>query len=736
VSHSRLQLFVLFCTFVAPAAGGAETITGAVVDQSGRALPRAHVRLVDKAGAEVAAGFADETGTFRLTAPSTDCRVDAILAGFQPGTAPCSIAGPVRIVLSVAPISETVVVTATSTDTPASQSGASVTSFTAADLERRRQPLVAELLRTTPGAMLVRAGAPGALTSLFVRGGESSYNKVLLDGIPLNEPGGVFNFSNLTTENLDRVEVVRGAHSALFGSDAMASVVQLFTRRADPSRPQPAVSASLEGGTFGTYRVSAAASGAAGTLDYAVGGARLETDNEVPNNKFNNTSLSANLGIRLAEQAMLRFIARAEIERAGVPGATAFGRPDLDAFFDRDDIVAGASFDQQLTSTIRQRAAYSVATSGQTSTNLNEDPPFTPEFEGRTGTRQSFDFLYDTVTDLDRHHGSYQVDWRAPRGAGADHLLTSLADWDGERIRLRDRLAEAGSRHTRNNLGVSLQHQALWRRAFVTWGGRVEHNDSFGTVVVPRASAVFIVRPASGGVGDTRVRAGAGLGIKEPTALQSFSLSPFFLGNKDLEPERSRAVEVGLDQRFAHDRVRFEVAAFANRFRNLISLRTTDPAQFFAEYANIGMTRAHGAEFGFEVAPIRQIHARAGYTFLDSKIITSTSPTSAVLKEGAALFRRPKHSGFVSVVLALDRLTVDLSGVIVGRFVDSDFGSFSPPIIENPGFDTWNARLSYSVTAQLTIIGSVDNLTDERYMEPLGYPALGRAGRVGVRVRF
>src|SRR5439155_14660683 len=126
-----------------------------------------------------------------------------------------------------------VVVTATRTETPSDHVGAAVTAFTATDLARRRTPTVAELLRSTPGAMIVRTGGIGAVTSLFVRGGESNHNKVLLDGIPLNEPGGAFNFSNVMTDDLERVEIVRGAQSALFGSDAMASVVQLFTKRAD-----------------------------------------------------------------------------------------------------------------------------------------------------------------------------------------------------------------------------------------------------------------------------------------------------------------------------------------------------------------------------------------------------------------------------------------------------------------------------------------------------------------------
>ena len=155
------------------------------------------------------------------------------------------------------------------------------TVFTAEDLERRQVPFVADLVASTPGAMMIRSGAPGTLTSLFVRGGESDYNKVLLDGMPLNEPGGSFYLNNLTTENLDRIEIVRGAYSSLFGSDAMASVIQLFTRRADGTVRQPRGSVQIDGGTYGTIHANASVAGATSRVDYSGGVARSNSDNRV-----------------------------------------------------------------------------------------------------------------------------------------------------------------------------------------------------------------------------------------------------------------------------------------------------------------------------------------------------------------------------------------------------------------------------------------------------------------------
>src|SRR5262249_24590539 len=181
------------------------------------------------------------------------------------------------------------------------------------------------------------------------------------------------------------------------------------------------------------------------------------------------------------------------------------------------------------------------------------------------------------------------------------------------------------------------QHQAIWRRVVVTGGGRFEHNDSFGNAGVPRVSGVVVAHDADGpraAFGETRLRASAGLGIKEPTILQSFSPSPFSRGNPDLRPEKSRTVDVGIDQRLAADRVRVELTWFDNRYRNLISTRTTNPATFVAAYFNIGNTRARGAELVGDAAPVGGLHIRGGYTFLDSEIIDSTSPTSPVLRAG------------------------------------------------------------------------------------------------------
>ena len=723
---SALVLSLSLSTSPSPA------ITGVVVDGAGRPVPRASIDVIAANGTIAATIFTEADGTFAVQTAPDGCRLRASLGGFETVSVPCRTDAPVEVKLTVAPLAEHIVVSATRTEAPAGQLASAVTVFDADHIERRQEPPLADLLRQAPGTTVVRVGAPGSVTSLFVRGGESNYTKVLLDGVPLNEPGGAFNMSNITTENIERVEFIRGANSAVHGSDAMTGVVQLFTRRG--VSPRPSVRAAFEGGSFSTARGSAGISARMGRVDYSADVAGLTTDNEVPNNRFRNTTASGSAGVALGAGAAIRFVGRAERGRTGVPGQTAFGRPDLDAFFRRHDGTIGIAFDQAR-GAWHQRAAYGLAESHQASTNLQLDPPYTPAFGGRTAPFAFFDFAYDSRTDLKRHHASYQIDGTLTTERLGTHVETALVEWDGQRARLRNALAGTVVPATRDNVGVTLQHQALWPRVFVTVGVRFEDNDSFGSEIVPRVAASWYARKGNGRIGTTRLSASAGRGIKEPTVLQSFSPSPSFLGNPDLLPERAEAFELGVEQRVAHDRVRVNAAWFDNRYRNIISTRTISFNPFASQYFNIGLTTARGAELTADVALVSGFRAGAGYTFTDSAILESTS-ASAAFKVGNWGFRRPRHSGFVNVAWNGARASVDLSGSLTGRRVDSDFSSLEPPILESAGYSAWDLRGSLRLTRTLSLTAAIDNLTGSDRMEPLGYPVLGRALRFGVRSRF
>lgn len=628
-------------------------------------------------------------------------------------------------------VRETVVVTATGRDMPESKVGASITVIERRDIEQRHALSTIDLLRTIPGIVAVRTGGVGNLTAVFVRGGESTYNKVLLDGMPLNEPGGAFNFATLSPENIERVEVLRGAHSALFGSDAMASVIQLFSVRPDTPRPQ--LNLIADGGNYNTAHFGAGIGARTGAIEYSAFGSFLSTDNREPNNEDETSTVSGMATRTMASGASLRFLGRGEFGRAGTPGTTAFGRPDMDAFFRHQDASVLGGWNQTIGTRVAQQTSYTYVMTKYRSTNLIADPTFTPRFGNLVASFPSSDFLYDSETSLGRHHFQY----RADVAVKANQTFTAAFEYDGERgVLTNHRTTADPQRPSRDNTGTTVQYEASADRVSLVGGVRFENNGSFGFYIAPRIAASWLLHEESSdasGLGSTRVRGSLGRGIKEPLFIQSYSPSPSFLGNPDLAPERSRGFDVGIEQRFADNRVAIEAIYFANHFDDLISLGPFDPVTFNAQYENVGETRASGLELLGTAFAAGGLRFSGGYTFLDSKVIRSTS-SSPIFAPGRDLYRRPRHSGSLQASYSRGRLGIALGGVFVGERVDTDFNF--PSIASNSGYAIWNASGEVQIARRTSAFMTFDNLANRDYMEPLGYPALGRTFRLGMRTRF
>lgn len=735
LSACTFSLCSLFVVFLGPANALAQrSIGGLVSDGSGAAIARVPVWLVDSTGATRAAALTDRDGRFAFAVSCPSCTVVAALPGFLTATA--TPGSDTRIVLALAPVQETVLVSATRGAAPSSQVGASVTVFDAAAIERRGDALVGDILRQAPGVAVVQNGGRGNVTSLFVRGGENSYTKVLLDGIPLNEPGGSFNFGGLTAGHFDRIELVRGAQSAVFGSDAMAGVLQLVTARGQLGA-RPTVAAELSGGDYGSHQMNGRVSGGTATLDYSVHGQRYVTDNRDPNNRFESNTFSLSAGAALSPNLSLRVVGRVEDGNAGAPGQTAFGRPDRDASFDQSHAVGGATLEHR-TSRFTQRATYALAISEQRSTNLILDAPYTPTYGISRSPFEFYDFAYDSGSQFRRHHASYQGDLRLAHGGGLAgvEIITVALDWDGERGTLEDFMNGDVTTPSRNNLGATLQHQHVSGRLAVTTGLRFEGNASFGTSVVPRISAAVLAHAGGALWGATKLKANAGTGIKEPTLRQSFSLSPFDLGNPELKAEESTTWDIGVEQRLFDDRAKVEVVWFSNVFTNQISTRTVSFSPYTAQYFNVGKTDARGLEVVLDVAPVSGVRLSANHTFVDSEIIDASSEFSEVLAAGQWALRRPRHSGQAQLMLDRGRLSVDLGAAWIGRRNDSDFSSLSPAITATNGHTLWRGQLAWRVVPQATAFVRAENLTDVDYMEPLGYPAWRRSVHAGLRLKF
>jgi vitamin B12 transporter len=745
--HGRQHALLLFLLGAALFAGGMSypqsageakrtRVTGAVLDQSGAPLPRVLVEVRDSADRIVTAVLSNGRGEFLLDLESGDYEVSAILSGFAPVTdQPLKVTDtvlPLKLVLKIPALHQEIVVTATKTRTPLSQVGSSVSVVSGEQLASEGISTVADALRSLAGLTVVQSGGMGQVTSLFIRGGGSNYTKVLIDGIPANEPGGNYNFANLSTAGIDRIEVVRGPQSALFGSDAVAGVVQIFTRRGTGEGLAPKPSALIEGGTFSTFRYGAGIEGKGDRLDYAAWFSRLDTDNDVLNGSFNDETVTANLGLRTSANSEMRAVFRSEAGRTGVPGQWGFERPDSDAYYRRRDEAGSLTYTYFARSSWTHSLSYAFNDSRQFSANPADSGSYVPEYQDRTAPFPFSDFTYETLNQTRRQRVTYQSDLTLQGG----HLLTAGAEYERESGTVGDpQLAPLQA--VRNNFGTYLQDQ--WNshnRFFTTAGVRLEHNTSFGFFAAPRLSAAFHARePAAGSPwGLTKLKANFGLGIKEPSLTESFSNSPFFRGNPGLRPEKAVSFDAGVEQRFGPGRSVAEITYFENHFRDQIGFETTDFVTFAGTFFNLGKTRARGIEASFRATLGSQWEAGGTYAFVDSVVLESSNATDPAFAKGQELFRRPKHSGSLDLRWKPGRWSLGATGLLVGSRVDSDFSSLG--ITRNKGYGILNLVAGYRLSSGTSLFLTVNNALNAHYMEVLGYPALRANFRIGVRRGF
>ncbi len=733
----RIVSRLFFCLIassasVAGAGPGASpgSLTGVVRTSDGLPLPGVAVILEGPAYARRLTTGPD--GSFRagtLAAGSYSLRVDA--PGLVLGEAKAVSVGAAEarqdLVLSPAPVSERVVVSATRGEATLSTLGVSAFVLEREQIDDRAAPSLMPLLQDVPGVATARAGQTGQQGSAFIRGGESRYARVMVDGVPVNQPGGAYDFGAALPFELERVEVVRGAASSLYGTDALAGVVSLETRRARVGE-SPSLRAEGEGGSFDWRRFLGATSGARGAFDWNAGAQRLTTDNEAPNSAFEQTAAALSAGLKLDDRTHARAVVRFDDSTVGTPGPTAFGPPDLDASFERDDFVLSATlrrdhvrFSQQL------RVGYSRT--DQLSLNPVDSGCYVPEWEGQQGAFPICDFPNPDgfQNQTDRLAAGYQADV----SVGARQLLTAGAEIEHETGALGNRSGDL-LRPERTSYGAYLQDRVLLgARAYLTLGGRIERNGSYGTRAVPRAALAVRVRE---GENATTLRASGGMGIKEPSFFESYGESFFAQGNPDLDPERSTTFDVGVEQRLFASRLRASVTYFHHDYRDQIAYTLVDFNTFQGTYVNLAHTRAQGIELALEARPVPQLALLGQYSFMDGEILESPSDFDPVYAVGQPLLRRPEHQGSFTAQLSFQRWSAGVTLALVGDRADSDFVGLG--LMMNPGYTRLDARLRVRLAGPVEAYVIGDNLLDEEYQEALGYPALGRSVRGGLRLRL
>ncbi len=736
-----MRTFVLLALSLAICAGETSNIHGALLDPSGRPIEGARVSCGSQSV------YSNTEGRFTL-AGLEQCGVRIEKAGFKKQTAQLTAQTESRITLVVAGPVETVLVSATRTETTPEQAAVAASVVTEQRLAALGYPMLFDVLRDIPGLQVSQYGRPGSLAQVYTRGAERTGTLVLLDGVPLNDPGGELHLEHLSSEGIERVEVVRGPQSALFGAEAAAGVVQMFTKRGDPEHAVPHGSVSYERGSFQTDRWMAnLAGGAGGRFDYAFSAAELHTAGAYGNDFDRDNSGMANLGYRLSNATEVRGMFRIYDAHAGVPGQVAYGIDDPIPNEETRNSTVSLRLDDSRGSNYLQRFTFGY---NRLRDRYNDDEPFGEQPVAafvrdvggaiprvyfvtllnplalpspsqvpaglRLATGSAFFGPADSLNLTERKTAGYQGTLSYRGG-----VLVFGYDYQNQSGDL------SGTQAARNNHGffANLQ-QNIGGRIYLSGGARVQHSSAFGTIGSGRGGASFLLFHERGPLSSTSFRLSAGRGVTEPSLLENFAQSPYFHGNPALRPEETTSFEAALVAEWFGRRVRTEVAAFRDSFHNLIAFVGDS-------WQNVQASWARGVETSAQARLPGNILITGASMWLDTRVTSSTSPASSTTGIGEELVRRPRHSGSVSVAITPRRWSFLVGGRFVGERQDADF-TFG--VTRNPGYQNVYASASYQATKHMTPVLRVENLLNERYEEVLGYQALSRSIVGGLRFSF
>jgi vitamin B12 transporter len=599
---------------------------------------------------------------------------------------------------------ESVVVSATRIPTPALQVASSVTVITAEDIEARQQRTIADVLKDVPGLNVVQTGGPGGVTSVFIRGTNSNHTKVLIDGIDVSDPSnstGAFDFGQLLTPDIERIEVLRGPQSGLYGSDAIGGVINIITRQG--SGPM-ALAAGLEGGSFETFNQAARLSGSEDGFHYSVNAAHfhagavpvtpldLLAPGEARNDDYNdNLTLSTKLGYQVTSNFDLGLVAR---------------------YTDIHLHTTGEDYPPPL--------FVGVPAAEQTTAATDE------YFTRLTAHALSFDGLLEQTLGLAYSHlRTSTVEPQTPAALNTGERRK--ADWQGD-IRLAPtETLVLGAEYERDNIdqpiaasvhigsGYAELQSHIGAHWFSALNVRYDDNSRFGGKTTWRFAPAWVIPET-----DTKLKASVGTGFKAPTLSELYqNFPPFFFANPDLKPESSTGWDAGFEQGLLQGVVRFGVTYYHNSIHDLITTDVTGTT-----YANIGEATTEGIESFIAWQPVKSLMLRVDYTY--------TEATDDVLQQ--ELLRRPKNKGsFLAQWQATTAWQLSLDVLAVGTWVDGN-RDFSVPRLDAPGYTTVNFATSYDLNPHLAVFGRINNLLDRHYENPVGFlqPSIG--AYVGIRV--
>lgn len=724
---SLLLFSLIFSALTLSAQNVGRTIT--VTDPQGRVVAGARVSLLSDHGEVRAVRNTNAEGQADFGTITAD-RVEVMAPGFAPLTRALQ-AGHQTLALKVAAVPQTVIVTANDTPLAVEDGNASAALLNGEQLTLMQPVNAAEVLRFLPGAVVNAAGRRGSLSSLFVRGGESRYNKVIVDGVPVNDTGGTFDFGVVPMQEVDRTEFVRGPGSTLYGSDAMTSTVQLFTRTGSTRVPELRFGA--DGGTFSTAHGYASLAGAYRRLDYNLFADQFHTQGQGVNDAYSNSSQGGNIGVSITSRVAFRLRARHSNSRSGIQTFWNFNGqpllpPDTDQYARQNNFLAAG----ELTIHAPRQWQHRVSGYEYNHKRLNRDA-----LADRGCAFPLFlDCDFNDLFVQNKAGLAYRAEW-SPRVWARTSLGYEFEvengyvnqDFSGFTI---------NSHGLRRNHGLYGEQFLTWKRVSFLGGVRWARNETFGDRAIPRAAITIQALQARRIFSGTKLRFAYGEGIKAPRLEESFGAVGAFgivtLPNPALKAERNRSLEASIIQGLG-DRASFTATYFNNRFTDQVAF-SFNPATFTSQYINLNEALAHGGEFELHTRPTQRLSFDVNYTHTSSQVLFSPLAFDPLLTAGRPLLRRPKHSGNLLASYVANKWGASLGGSFVGRRPDSDFGYTTPSVNHAAGYARWDAGAWYALNRHVTAYANVENLFNRKYEEVAGYPALKANFRAGMRFRF
>jgi vitamin B12 transporter len=592
---------------------------------------------------------------------------------------------------------ESIVVSATRFDIPLELSPASVSVINAEDFEQKQIERVNDALREVPGLAVVQTGTAGQLTAVFTRGLRSEHTQVLLDGIPINQGlQGAFNFADLAIDDIDRIEVVRGPQSTLYGPRALAGVIQIFTKQGTGTT---GAMLAAEGGSYDTFREWGQSDGKIGNFDYSVGASRLDTDNARPNNNYRNTAAITDVGWSPNEQLRIGSLFTYSVSDTGNPNTIFDPRP-IDHFLTERWLI-GPHIDWKPTDWWEHKFIFSYDHERQ----LND-----PNQDGFVGpTRALFE-----RTQIDYQNDLRPTSWLTLTSG----LFYSRVNAGQERpfvLQIFGPQPTFVSDHTEEIAGFLQATLTPIENVIFVAGGRFDHFNQFGGVWTYRVAGSYKIDRTN-----TILHSSVATGFSPPS-----SQDKIFGNNFGLKPERDFGWDVGVRQELWENRVTVGLTYFHNDLSNAIG------SNGLFQTLNLGAAETQGLEAELRAQPITNLLFTASYTYLEAE---KTSSKDISQLQGARLPRRPRNELYLSASYLWCK---KLRSVVEAKFVNArEELNFGGPNFDIEDYSFVNIAVEYEVNPHLSIFGRIDNLTNEHYSEVFGFPALGRAVYGGVKVRF